>query len=299
VGACFGFGVESALALRYLRPGGGRALTVVEASAPLASRGELLVTWEARPGRLGARLYGDDRGYALDVDIVGWFGVDRDGTVITVPDRGDPVRREERLWGVPAMLCFLARGDLPVHAAAVEVDGAALLIAAPSRAGKTTLAAAFARAGHPVLTEDLACCKLAGEPSLLPGPAMLRLRRDVAHAVPIPGAEVVGQDDDRLHLALTGAAGADAAPRRIAGIVFLRVADRCDVTPAPPARAARDLWALSFKLPTDADRARAFAGLVDLVGAVPVWDVTRTADLAQVDEVVARVSALALAASPR
>lgn len=46
-------------------------------------------------------------------------------------------------------------GTLNLHASAVLVDGTAIGFLGQSRSGKTTLAGAFARHGHPYLTEDV------------------------------------------------------------------------------------------------------------------------------------------------
>lgn len=47
---------------------------------------------------------------------------------------------------------------LPLHASVVEVDGRAVAFLGATRHGKSTLAAALARRGHPVLSDD--CCVL-------------------------------------------------------------------------------------------------------------------------------------------
>ena len=60
-----------------------------------------------------------------------------DAPLLTMPLGVEPVRREERLWGIPAALALIRRGDVAVHAAAVEIDGRALLFAGPGRFGKT------------------------------------------------------------------------------------------------------------------------------------------------------------------
>jgi hypothetical protein len=46
-------------------------------------------------------------------------------------------------------------GGLFLHGSAVVIDGRATAFIALSRSGKTTLAAALAKAGHPILTEDV------------------------------------------------------------------------------------------------------------------------------------------------
>jgi hypothetical protein len=48
-----------------------------------------------------------------------------------------------------------SRGILNLHASAVDVGGRALVLLGPAGAGKSTTAAAFARQGFPVLTDDL------------------------------------------------------------------------------------------------------------------------------------------------
>jgi hypothetical protein len=290
-GTCFGFRVESTLPFRYLRSGDGEPLSVAEWEGPPEGRsGQLLVEWKT-PFR--ARLYEHDAAYRLWISRSGWFGVDPGAGRIGVPS-GDEVRREERLWGLPALLCFLARGDIPLHAAAVEVDGGAVLLAAPGTFGKTTLAAGFARAGHRLLNEDLTCLRAARQPSVVPGPAMLRLREDVAHRLQIPGAIPVGANGDRVHLALGNGHRGDSAPVPVRAIVLLEPSGK-DAAPAlspvDPVEAIRDLFALSFRLPRDADRMRAFAGVADLVGAVPAWRLSYAHDLERLDEAVEAVVA--------
>src|SRR5207244_12530639 len=109
----------------------------------------------------------------------------------------------ERLrWGIPAALRCMHRGDLPLHAAAVEVESRALVLAAPGWHGKTTLALAFQRHGYRVLTEDLACCSLASTPKLLPGPALLRVRPHVYPGRPPAGPHVVPARRNRVALGM-------------------------------------------------------------------------------------------------
>ena len=242
---------------------------------PEGALGELLRSWDPPVFPVRVRLYGEDGRYRISNGDAGWFTVDPDAGRVGVPAHGDEVRREERTWGFPAMLCFLARGDLALHASSVQVNGRALLLAAPRRFGKTTLAAAFAAAGHRILAEDLTCLRPGPEPAVVPGPAMLRLRRDVADHLAVPGTTEVGRDEDRVHLALDAGRGT-CEPVPVGGIALLLEGDgEPTLQPAPPADVIRDLWALSFKLPSDAARSRCLATVSQVASTVPVWHLTR------------------------
>jgi hypothetical protein len=281
LGTCFGYEVRSSLAFRYLRGGTGAPLTVsngVDDSPEPAGR--LLREWRPIPGRqLHARLY-RDAAFRLWIDEVGWFTIDPRIPSVAVPEAADTVRREERLWGIPSVVTFLQRGDTPLHAAAVEVNGNAVLLAAPSRFGKTTLAAGFHAAGFRLLAEDLCCLRTGREAAVVPGPAMLRLRPDVAQALRLPAVEQVGEADDRIHFALAEETRGDCSPLPLRGIVLLREStNSLSLDRVPPAEAIRELWTLSFKLPTEADHARCFGDLAGLAEAVPVWNLARPLSL--------------------
>jgi hypothetical protein len=160
------------------------------------------------------------------------------------------------------------------------------LLAAPGRFGKTTLAGAFLRAGHRVLSEDISC--LSGlQPSVIPGPAMLRVRHDSYERLEFPGTERIGADEDRVHLALNDRAKGNGAAVPLAGVVLLRKADgptTLERVPGPVA--VQDLWALSFKISTEADRIRCFQAVVTLADRVPVWNLFRPLVYAEIDELV-------------
>jgi hypothetical protein len=282
-GACYGFGIRSSVPLEYLRGGDGDPLEIA-APADDGPREDdtLLVAWEPAPERpLEARLYSDGSSFRLWIGDGGWFSVDPAAGRIDVPAEGS-IRREERLWGIPSLLCFLARGDLPLHAAAVEVDGGAILVAAPRTYGKTTMAAAFHRAGHRVLSEDTTCVRLGPGPAVVPGPAMLRVRHDVDAGLALPSARRVGESGDRVHYALE--APGDCEPVPVRAVVFLDAAEDVALEPVHRGDAIRDLWALSFRLPTEEDVARSFAGVSDLAAALPVLRLRRPLDLASIED---------------
>jgi hypothetical protein len=274
-GTCFGFRVSSPLPFNYLREGDGDALRVeVDDGQEAGPDDRLVLEWIPSPElRFHARLYEGPRGFRLWIEDAGWFLVDLGEARIIVPHSDDPVHREERLWSIPALLAFTARGDLALHAAAVEVDGGAFLLTAPRTFGKTTLAAGFWREGHRVLSEDLACIRRAPEPAVVPGPAMLRLRNDVAERLQLREARRLPVDDERTHLALDGARRGDCEPVPLRGILLLRPSEEGPrLEPVPAGEALRDLWAVTFRFPTEEDRARCFAQVAALADAVPIWN---------------------------
>ena len=292
-GACYGFGVRSRVPMHYTRAGDGVPLTVVERDwAPPRALGSPILVWEPPAFPFAARLYrlGDD--FSLDVDKVGWFVVESSPSRIVVPPSNDVLRREERLWGLPVLISFLRRGDLPIHAAAVEIDGSAVIVAGPSRAGKTTIAMACAAAGWRVLSEDLTCVRL-GQPTLvLPGPAMLRPRPDVAVALPVNRADVLRRDAERWHLRPRTTGPDDGKPVELAAIVLLRPGHEFNREGVNPVEAHRALWNVTFALPTDDDRRRRFAALGELAAATRIVTLTHRRAIGDLGGIVAELRAL-------
>ena len=182
-GSCFGFQVRSRCDFRFLRKRGEeKTLEIREALTPIMTpESPLIAEWVLRDavGDVTNRLYGLNGIFHFWTNDAGWFRIDPAARVVEISDQENEVRREQRLWGVPTVLCFMDRGDFGLHAAAVEVEGAAILLAAPGRHGKTTLALAFHSRGYRLLTEDTTCCRLASGPLLLPGPTSVRLRPDI------------------------------------------------------------------------------------------------------------------------
>lgn len=290
-GTCYGFEIRSELAFSYLRDGSGSPLDVVIASDDGSAETEYdhVLDWH---GPVEASIYARDDRYRIWIDGSGWFEVDSGSGRVGVPESDDPVRREERLWGMPALLAFAARGDVPLHAAALEIDGEAVVLAAPGTFGKTTLAAAFACRGHRLLAEDLTCLRGSDLPAVVPGPAMLRLRRDVADALHPPGAIVVGENADRLHLAVAHAERGDCTPVPLRAIVLLDPSEQdAALHSADAVGVIRDLLALSFRLPTAAALERSFSELARIVRGTRVWRLSLPHRLDQLERTVETIVA--------
>lgn len=277
-GTCFGFAVDSAVPLRYLRAEGpGQTLTIVR-RPPLHGRddGELVGTWD--PGSrqpLEARLYRMGKGRFRVTVGDGAYDVDAGAGIVGLSG-GDPLRREERLWGLPALLCFQQRGSIPLHGAAVDLGGRAVVLAGPSHSGKTTLAAALHAEGHRILGEDVVCVDPAPAPAVPPGPAMLRLRMDADAVLDVPDTVRLAERDGRVHRAVAAHRRGDGRPVVLRAIVLLRWSDNgVRVEQVGAAEALPDLWRLSFRLPDSGAHAAAFSSLVDLARQVPVWNLWR------------------------
>ncbi len=297
-GVCFGYQVRSHLPFNYLRAGEGSPLSVTEGASEVPDElGSPVREWPARPERpFDITLYERQAGYGLHFGDLGWFHINPTRPAITVPEAAT-YRQEPRAWGIPMALCMGYRGDLAVHAAAVEVDGNAVLFAAPGHHGKTTLAATFLAAGYRLLAEDLTCCRPHPRPSVLPGPAMLRVRGGLATALPMHSAKMVADDGQRTHLAVDRHLRGSGAQVPLGAIVFLRTSDgRPRLERAAPEEALRDLFALTFKLPNDEDRVRCFGGLTAVVAQVQLWNLHRRLvvdELSQVLDLVVRTCQIA------
>jgi hypothetical protein len=265
-----GYEIRSLLDWQTLRGGSGSTLVVQEQDA-INPEGELLITWEARPGNpFHGRLLRTQAGYAFWANDAGWYLVEPERQSITMSTGKDPLRRELRLFGIPTAICTFLDGDISVHASAVDVGGRGVLIAGPSMYGKTTLAAAFAASGHRMLCEDTTRCDPRRR-EIYPGPAALRLRADVAAVMDVPGARPVwSADEGRVPLVFDDVARGNGNAVPLALIVLLREpSDVPELEAVSVSDAARDLMALTFRVPTSDSIATAFSRVVDLSAATP------------------------------
>jgi len=294
-GTCFGFELHSAIPFRCLRNGSGAPLEVRDSPvAQVAEPGRFVGEWAAGPEpSVFARLYNDGQVYRLWTRGGGWSLIEPRIPRITLPPFDDPALSEENIWNIPIALCLLHRGDLALHAAAVEINGSALMLVAPGGSGKTTLAAAFAQEGYRVLSEDVACITIDGAPSIVPGPAMLRLRPDAVSSLHLPEVKVIRRLPSRITVPRSTENRGNCHPVPLAAIVVLeRVAAEFETERIPAADAVPAVWPLTFVMPSDEWQTFCFTRLVDMVKTVPVWRFARPLQFSALPETVARLAAL-------
>ncbi len=226
--------------------------------------------------RIGERLL-------VSCSVTGDFLIDAAaGAVETSPPLASEDAWEARLITTAIPLLLAERGDLVMHASAVCAgDGSGVLFCGPSTRGKSTLAAALAAAGHPVIGEDgiaLTFDEEAGTAFAWPGPAGVRLGAGLKrmHAV-APALETVS--------AVPVGAVVVLAPRGGGEL-------RCDRLSPTAAVADLDhaLYAGPARLPA------AFAGLARLARSVPVFRAQMPDDLGAVPAAATELVALAVAA---
>src|SRR5436853_233172 len=76
------------------------------------------------------------------------------------------------------------RGHFVLHASSVAIDGKAAAFAGPSGRGKSTLVAALASAGHPLIADDMSVIDTSGAaPVVQPGFPRVKLWPDSASAL--------------------------------------------------------------------------------------------------------------------
>lgn len=203
------------------------------------------------------------------------------------------------LGTVLAILCF-QRGLLPLHASAVDIDGRVTLISGVSGAGKSTLAAALSAQGYRLLSDDLCALEVRdGQPLMvLPAFPRVKLWRDSASQldVPVDGLEHSRAELDKFNVPLAaGRFQPDARPP--AQIVFLRTERTRAEQPlrrlvGVEALRRYDLvhrWRMGTAL---GYQPLIFKGMARLVQAVPVVEIARSEDLADLLKLVDRVRAL-------
>lgn len=275
--AAFGLRVLSDIPLPELPPDGGDAHGGGDGPPGLVVRRAALdPAWRA--GRSGsAAAFAEDRA-DLWWEAVGAFRVTADTVEVEpAPGVGDDLLAFPLLGPVLAVALHL-RGVYVIHASAIALaGGSAFALLGNKGAGKSTTAAAFVRAGHRLLTDDLVAVAAPEGPAplVLPGWGQVKLsaeaeRRFAGDATPRP---FVHEGIDKTRLLLGGAAfRSEPAP-----LARLYLLERGPVGAGPSVRPASAAEALPALLP------HAYAarfGRALLGGRASAWHLRATARLA-------------------
>jgi hypothetical protein len=273
VGSLYGFEIESEIPLRRLNAATGRRglLRVERSETPLTP---------PRREPTGSRT--TDEGYRwfasyelsggdclLQMPPTGSFLLEPGvGRVVVESHGGDPELLEHRVASAAICTMLAQRDDLVLHAAAVEVEGRAIVFCGPTLRGKSTLARTLGAAG----------CRLLGEDGIVIG---LEAERQIAY----PGARGVrlrsrGADGRRRTDLLADPGPGEPSPSPVAAVVVLGERGKAfEVEPLQPALA---LALLTPNLVHTGGRgaiATAFGRLARLVSSAAAFHISLPDDL--------------------
>ena len=172
-------------------------------------------------------------------------------------------------------LVMVCNGELVLHASAVTIGETAIAFLGPSRRGKSTLAAAFAQAGHPFLTDDGLILDHDGANYMVrPRAPILRLCSDSEAAIlQGPGPAPNEEGNIKRPVQAGGEFAHSEQPAPLGSLYLLTEPQRVDgpqIAPLSQPEALAELLRHSFILDVeDRDRVRSlFNRLVDVVGSV-------------------------------
>ncbi len=175
----YGLQVASALECPELRPGQTQKPDVTIRYGPLAVDDD-------PTGRVVARPDGAD-GFLLDIPGVARFRI-ANGREIVIDRDAQAEDAAVRLFllGSACGALLHQRGITPLHGSAIATQRGALIFSGPQGHGKSTLAAAFAQRGYPLLSDDVCALTLdAGGVWLHPAFPRLNLLPDAAQRLAV------------------------------------------------------------------------------------------------------------------
>lgn len=170
-------------------------------------------------GRLG-----DDWLMSSALDGVFLISVARRTIRCFVQDRDRPGWQDVFVRRVLPRVAMLF-GATALHAAALAIDGGALLLLGASGAGKSTLSAALGHAGWKVLSDDIAILWNEAAPEVAPSTIGVCVWPDSRAALGLPDAVCTPMPGYGDKMRFVPGGGEDAASVPIRGIVFLARSD--------------------------------------------------------------------------
>lgn len=257
-----------------------------------------IARWRTEAGEVAATFHHRPGGYAIRFVERADFAVSlSDARVSCVPVPGASEQSVRDLFLNQVVPLIRAhQGELVVHASAVAVGGAAILFVGQSGRGKSTLAAAFAKASMPFLSDDGVVLTSDGSRYVVaPNRPSFRLWQDSQLAI---GARLELPDEDEQEKSSVQA-GEDlpfhAAPLPLRAFYFLGpgLAGKVRIEPLSRRQALADLINHSFLLDV-ADHVRLrdhFETLAVLAESVPSFAFDYPRDYARLPEVIDAVLA--------
>ncbi|HVZ41250.1 MAG TPA: hypothetical protein VHI13_18365 [Candidatus Kapabacteria bacterium] len=283
--SAYGLTVASELPLPSLAEGEGRADVAVRFGVPE----------ERPPAEIGIHGY-----YALGPAVahyiwrgVGCFAVRDGGEIVVELEPGaDDASVANLITGSLLAIALHQRGLLVLHGCGVEIGGRAIGFVADTGGGKSTTAAAFVRAGYPLVTDDLLVIEPGTDgtaPVVRSGPARMKLWPDTLRRFGRePGMlpKVVGPRDKRL---IDADLHTGAARLPLGSINVLAWGERTRIEPVARQEALLELVrnAYCVKLLDRMGNEGAFLRLCALVASqVPVRRLVRRKGLERLEEIV-------------
>jgi hypothetical protein len=224
------------------------------------------------------------------------FAVARDGREVIGDWPDDFSLEDAATFLVGPVLGFVLRlrGIVPLHASCVAVDGRAIALLGAPGAGKSTTAAAFARLGYPIVSEDVVALDerdnsfwvQPGYPRINLWPASVEALFGAEDALPVVtptwGKRYLAVDQNGLQF--------QRQPLQLSAIYFLSERDSDKRNPA--IKPLEGMAALMTLVPNtyvnyvldDAMRSREFDVLGRLVSTVPLLSVRASSDSAHLEE---------------
>lgn len=280
MGSLYGFDVKSELPLQRLNSAAGTRgeLRIEAAAEPLAAPDRPPIGSRVTDGgyRWFASYELDGGECLLEMPPTGSFLLQpAAGRIVVEVADGDAELLEHRVASSAICTLLSLRGDLVLHAAAVEADGRAIVFCGPSLQGKSTLARALGEAGCRLFGEDGIAIELSAEgPVAHPGARGVRMRSLAAGRRP----------------ALVDDPGpGEPGPCPVATVVLLgERGSAFEVEPLEPARAMALLTPNLIHSGGRASIAGAFQRLAALLGTVPALQVSLADDLEALPEICQR-----------
>jgi hypothetical protein len=181
--------------------------------------------------------------------IVGGFLLTGTSRIDIEPTPGiDPAWIAFPLLGPVISILLHKRGSLIMHASAIAIGNKSAIFAGDKMAGKSTTAAAFIRAGHELLTDDVLSVEFGPDgPWISPGFPQLKLAEDAENAMALSNAErspVLHPGFEKRQSRLTsGFSNEKIQPTRV---YVLQRGTKAEITPLEPVEALKAVIQFSY-----------------------------------------------------